>query len=456
MNGQELLEDIKSPKIEPLFESLYGAEEIGNARQRYEGLIAGLLNFPATPARAADGGAPGVEVKDFPEVHGDIHLFSAPGRTELGGNHTDHNHGKVLAASIQLDAVVAVAPRRDSLAIFRSAGYPDAVVDLADTKPRAAEHGKAEGLIRGIGAEFARLGASIGGFTAIADSAVKAGSGLSSSAVMEALLGRIFDSLSGAGIPPLELAKIGQRAENLYFGKPSGLMDQIACVHGGTVAIDFENPEDPKIEAIDFDLESIGYILCVVDTQGSHAGLAEDYASIPREMQAVAAFFGKAFLRELSQGMVMEKAREIRMLLGDRALLRALHFFSENARVDQMLWILKRANSMLDVQERQSALGKYLELVNESGFSSWDLLQNIYSPTNAKEQGIALALALTKNFFPKNSASRVHGGGFAGTIQAYIPRISLGFYRDAMEAVFGPGAVTSISIRKTGAVELAL
>ena len=451
----ELLERIKSPKIEPLFKSLYGTDTMATVRSRYERVVTALLNFPETPISA-----PGVALRDFPELSGDIRLFSAPGRTELGGNHTDHNHGKVIAASIHLDALAAVAPRSDKLAIFRSIGnpypYPDAVVDLTKTDPQEGDVGTINGIIRGIGAEFARRGIAVPGFTAVVDSAVKAGAGLSSSAAMEALVCRIFSSLSGADVAPLELAKMGQYAENRYFGKPSGLMDQIACMHGGVVAIDFENPEYPRIEPIYFDLGYIGYTLCVVDTGGSHADLAEDYASIPREMQGVAGFFGKAVLRELRQNEVMEKAGEIRKQLGDRALLRALHYFSENKRVDSMAQILRNKNSLLDRQEQQSVLGRFFALVNESGSSSWRLLQNIYSTTNTADQGIALALTLTRIFFPNTSASRVHGGGFAGTIQAYIPASSLDFYRNEMEAVFGPGAVTPLQIRSAGAIELAL
>jgi galactokinase len=444
-----------------LFDSLYGPEEIKAAGTRYRGLIGGLISFADKPARGGLGSSADKPVREFKESSGEIRLFSAPGRTELGGNHTDHNQGKVLAASIQLDAAAAAAKREDGIVVFRSTGYPDVVVDLfkSDGSPNLAvdpaEKGATEALVRGIAAEFAAQGTAVGGFIANADSTVIAGSGLSSSAAVEVLIAKIFDSLYGEGKRgAVDLAKIGQKAENNYFGKPCGLEDQIASASGGAVAIDFQNPGEPLVTQIKFDLSALAYVLCVVNTRGSHVDLTGDYAAIPGEMKAVAAFFGKQVLRECYKSQVMEKAAEIRRQIGDRAILRALHFFSENNRVDDMKDSLEKTNALFDPYERQGALGRYLALVNESGNSSWELLQNIYSTKNPAEQGVALALAMSRAFLGNLGASRVHGGGFAGTIQAYVPLSSLEGYRQEQEAVFGAGAVTTLRIRQAGAVEL--
>jgi galactokinase len=458
MTGKELLEQLKTDKASEILQKLYGPEGLESARQRYAGLIEGLM-------RDAPEGFP---VRDFPETTGKLRVFSAPGRTELGGNHTDHNQGKVLAASIQLDSVAIVAPRKDKRVLFRSTGYPDVAVDLSDLAPRQEEKGTTESLVRGIAAELVNRGVSLGGFTANAASTVLPGSGLSSSAAVEVLLGRIFDSLYGGGKrSALEIAQIGQIAENDYFGKPSGLMDQAACASGGAVAIDFGDIEYPLVTQIDFDLAAAGYALCVVDTHGSHADLTPDYAAVPEEMRAVARFFGRTVLRELTAEEVLGRAAEIRKAAGDRALLRALHFFRENERVDAMLAALEKVHAGKGKDPNLWAFFNYLDQVNQSGDSSWELLQNIYSPRKPAEQGIALALALTREFFDTAvtgiygtagesimGACRVHGGGFAGTIQAYIPLDCVDAYKAKMEAPFGAGAVTVLRIRPVGAVEL--
>jgi galactokinase len=395
---------------------------------------------------------------DFPETRGELRVFTAAGRTELGGNHTDHNRGKVLAASIQMDAAAIVAPRQDKRVFFRSTGYPDVSVNLAnadgseDFENKGEEKGTTESLVRGIAAELTRRGVAVGGFSANAASTVLPGSGLSSSAAVEVLFGRIFDNLYGGGKrSALELAQIGQIAENNYFGKPCGLMDQIGCATGGAVAVDFEDPAYPRVRQINFDPASWGYALCVVDTHGNHADLTPDYAAIPGEMKAVAAFFGKTVLRELTLEQVLAEAPAIRRAAGDRALLRAIHYFGENRRVDAMLTALEKR-----------AMADYLELVNLSGDSSSKLLQNIYSPKNPAAQGISIALALTRNFIETETrdtgtcrgACRVHGGGFEGTIQVYIPLDCLEAYKVNMEAVFGANSVTVLRIRSTGAAEL--
>jgi galactokinase len=396
---------------------------------RYVGLIAGVLH-------SGEG-----------DCNDELRLFSAPGRTEIGGNHTDHNHGKVMAASINLDIAAVVTIRDTQQVLFRSTGHPDVFVDLNNLEPDPAERGTTESLIRGIAAEFIAQGTPVGGWTAYADSLVSSGSGLSSSAALEVLFGRIFDNLYGNGRrSALDIAQIGQKAENNYFGKPSGLMDQAACASGGVVAIDFADPAKPLLNRVVFDLASAGLSLCIVDTRGSHADLTPDYAAIPGEMKAVATFFGKSVLRELDADTVLANTAELRKHVGDRAVLRALHFFNENRRVDALVSALEKNDS-----------AAYLTIVQESGDSSWELLQNIYSPSHATEQGIGLALALTREFFPGcGCACRVHGGGFAGTIQSYLPTDLLPIYRERMDAVFGTGSVTELKIRQYGAIELPL
>jgi galactokinase len=377
------------------------------------------------------------------ETSGDIRLFTAAGRTELGGNHTDHNHGKVLAASIQLDAVAAVSPRRDKKVFFRSSGFPDVSIDIGDLRPQEHERGTTESLIRGMAAEMAKDGIAVNGWTANADSTVLPGSGLSSSAACEVLFGSICNYLYGGGkYTPLQIAQMAQRVENNYFGKPCGLMDQAASAIGGAVMLDFADNDKPLVEAIPFDPETFGYALCVVDTKGSHADLTPDYASIPLEMKGVANFFGKNFLREIDAAAVLANISALRKAVGDRAVLRAIHFFNENDRVTEMADAIK-----------QSAIKKYLSLVAESGVSSFEVLQNCYSLKKPSEQGIPLALALTKKFSAE-AVCRVHGGGFAGTIQVYLPCDAIAPYKTFMESVFGSGAVTILKIRAIGTAEL--
>jgi galactokinase len=469
INKKELLAELEKPSRNTavLFEKLYGGEGTGGGLKRYADL---LRNFPAAPEQAAGAPGPGGTAPGE-----GFRLFTAPGRTELGGNHTDHNRGKVLAASIQLDQAAVVMPCGGGRIFFRSTGYPDVTVDLADASGKPAldarenEKGNTEALIRGIAAEFISRGTAVQGFTVNADSTVLPGSGLSSSAAVEVLFGRIMDNLFGGGKRgALEIAQIGRKAENVYFGKPCGLMDQTACASGGAVAIDFGDAENPRIKQIDVDLAAAGYALCVVNTGGSHADLTPDYAAIPQEMKAVAAFFGKQALREVDEGTVEARAADIRKALkstlgparGDRALLRAFHFFDENQRVDAMLAALEQFGRAQSPSSKQTALNAYLKLVNESGDSSWELLQNVYSAQNVTEQGAALALALTRDFLRSEAAlpgaCRIHGGGFAGTIQAYIPISVLEAYRKVMDNIFGPGSVTPLRIRSVGAEELCL
>ena len=451
MKGTALLNALNSSHSAELFASLYGSDAVADARQRYASLIMGMINQEAFP------------LAEFPEAAGDLHVFTAPGRTELGGNHTDHNRGRVLAASIQLDAVAIVAPRSDGLVFFRSTGFPDVSVNLAgpdgklDISPRPEEQGTTESLVRGIAAEFTTRGVKIGGFSANAASTVLQGSGLSSSAAVEVLFTKIFDCLYGDGKRgALELAQIGQKAENDFFGKPSGLMDQAASASGGAVAIDFADPASPLVKSVNFDLLSAGFILCVVNTRGSHADLTPYYAAIPQEMNAAARCCGKMFLRETSLAEVLARAEEIRKTAGDRALLRAIHFFNEDRRAAAMVEALEKL-AAASAGEKQEAMALYLSIVNESGDSSWELLQNIFVPNNPLEQNISVALAVSREFFREHrltAACRVHGGGFAGTIQSYIPLHLFDDYRVQMEALFGPGALTVLRIRPIGAAEL--
>ena len=375
-------------------------------------------------------------------------FYSAPGRTELGGNHTDHNRGRVLCAAVDLDAVACVVPSAktedSSIVRIRSEGWAEPiVVDLRDLEARPEERGKTEALVRGVARGLADRGVNPRGFTASVHSTVLPGSGLSSSAAIEVLLGSIMADLASAKVEAVELAKIGQFAENEFFGKPCGLMDQTASAVGGIVAIDFAKPEKPRVERIDFDFERAGYSLAVVNTGGSHADLTEDYAAVPAEMRSVARFLGVDYLRQAAPAEIVARGPEIRAACGDRALLRALHFVAENARVPEMVTALSEGD-----------IKKYLKLVKKSGDSSWKLLQNLYPPEAPQEQGLCVGLAVSAEFLGKKGAVRVHGGGFAGTIQAYIPEDLFDDWRSLMERYFGSGAVLPIRARALGATRI--
>ncbi|MDR2501290.1 MAG: galactokinase [Treponema sp.] len=452
MKRNGLLDFFNSPKGGELLESLYGPPGPAQARKRYAALVEGLLGMAARPVRDAQGRA----VPGLPGEREDLWLFSAPGRTELGGNHTDHNRGKALAAAAHLDIAAALAPRGDHLAVLRSAGYPDTLVDLTDTAPRREERGTTAALIRGTAAGFAGRGIRVRGFSANAGSTIPAGAGLASSAALETLIGQIFNTFSGGPrLSPLEIARIGQRAEQEYFGKPSGLMDQTVCALGGALGIDFADPQEIACTPLRADFLFPGYALCVADTRSGHADLTDEYAAIPAEMAAAARFFGKTALRELTLEDLMAQAPELRKRLGDRPLLRAIHFFNENKRVDAMREALEKTSAALDPAEQQRAWEGYLALVNESGDSSCRLLQNSYALGRPQEQGIPLALELSRKLLAPAGAWRVHGGGFGGTIQAYIPPGALDAYRQGMEAVFGAGAVTPLHIRPSGSQAVA-
>jgi len=369
--------------------------------------------------------------------------FTAPGRTELGGNHTDHNHGKVLAAAVQLEAAAVVEPLKGRIEV-RSGGWDKVfTVDLDNLAPRKEEEGKTEALLRGVAAEFQKRGHQIGGFRACVESSVLQGSGLSSSAAFEVLTGSILNALYNDGsMAPAELAMIGQIAENVHFGKPCGLMDQMASALGGVVTIDFKHPSAPEVRKLDVDFAAEGWSLCIVNTKGDHSDLTPEYAAIKAEMNQVASHFGRTVLRDVPEASFYDELPSLAGRYSHRALLRTIHFFEENHRVDAMVAALEEAR-----------INTYLDLVNASGRSSAQFLQNVYSLKRLNEQPIPLALALTEKFLAGEGACRVHGGGFAGTIQAYVPLNRRRDYAKTMEAVFGPGSVIELTVRPETAGE---
>jgi galactokinase len=380
---------------------------------------------------------------EFPG-HEQIEVCSAPGRTELGGNHTDHENGRVLSAAVDLDAVAVAGGNDRGVIRLLSDGYRPMEIDLDRLKPDPEERTTSQALVRGICNHLFQAGYAIGGFDARLTSSVPTGSGLSSSAAFELLVGVVISSLfNHSRIDPLTLAQAAQSAERRYFGKPCGLMDQLTCAVGGFVTIDFARPERPVLRPMHFDLSESGYALVVVGTGGSHADLTEEYAAIKEENQAVAHFFRKEVLREVDERKFRAQLEQLRSRLGDRALLRAMHFYDEDRRVVGQVEALESGN-----------FERFLELVNASGRSSWMLLQNCFSGKTPQEQGVPLALALTARFLEQKGACRVHGGGFAGTIQAYIPQGRLKAYIRSMERVFGAGSCRLVRIRPVGATRL--
>ncbi len=371
------------------------------------------------------------------------YLFSAPGRTELGGNHTDHQLGRVLAGAVSVDTLAAVAPNGERLIRVQSEGYPLCTVSLDELEIRPQEFGSTLSLIRGVAARITQLGHAVRGFDAYVTSRVLPGSGLSSSAAFEVLLGTIINSLDNCGLSAIEIAQIGQYAENDFFGKPCGLMDQMASSVGGIVTIDFADASHPVVEPLDFDFASCGHALCIVNSGADHADLTDEYAAIPREMKAVCALFGKEHLREVDEDTFFARLKEVRAAAGDRAVLRAMHFFEDNRRVALQVEALK-ANDF----------ARFLDLVNESGRSSWLYLQNVVPTGSTLHQELALSLALAARLLRGRGACRVHGGGFAGTIQAFVPMDLLDSFRRGMEAVLGEGSCQVLSIRPEGGILL--
>lgn len=373
-----------------------------------------------------------------------IRLFSAPGRTEIGGNHTDHQHGVVLAGSVDLDVIAVVSPNSEGICRIKSEGYPMDTVILTELEKRPEEEGKAISLIRGILYAFWQAGYEIGGFDAYTTSRVIKGSGLSSSAAFEVLVGTILNGLFNQGeIPANTIAHIGQFAEKEFFGKPCGLLDQIASASGGIIFADFQDPQKPTVEKLKYPLAEAGICLCVVNTGGNHANLTQDYADITIECRQVSRALGVDFLRDANEEDFEKNIAFLRKECGDRAILRAMHFFAEQKRVFAQKAALQ-----------QDKIDTFFMCVNESGASSYDYLQNLYSTSLVQEQGLCLAIAVTRAFLGKKGACRVHGGGFAGTIQCYLPVEDLPAYRAKMESIFGENCVFELSIRPVGGYEL--
>lgn len=384
---------------------------------------------------------------EFVKTYGnkDLTVFSSPGRTEIGGNHTDHNHGRVLAGAVNLDNVAVAAPNGTSVVRILSSGYPQFEVDITKLEPNKEEFYTSVGLVRGICARLKELGFEIGGFDAVINSGVPKGSGLSSSASFEVLIGAIVSHLfNGGKLDAVLNAQVGQYAENVFFGKPCGLMDQTACSVGGLVTIDFADPAKPIVKKVDFDFTKTGYALVITDTGGNHADLNDEYASLPTDMKGVAAKLGKTVLREVSLEQVVDAIPALReQKVSDRAILRAIHFERDNARVAEQVADLEKGDF-------KAFLGKVIA----SGNSSFMYNQNVYPINNVAEQGLSIALALSDMVLGSEGAWRVHGGGFAGTVQAFVPQHLLNKYVDTLEHTFGKGKCHKLFIRPQGSIKV--
>lgn len=385
-------------------------------------------------------------VAKFEELFGEkeVEIYSAPGRSEVGGNHTDHQLGMVLATSINLDAIAVVSKTGENIIRVVSEGYDMVEVDIEDLEEKAFEEGTTIALIRGVAANLKERGYVIGGFEAYITSDVLIGAGLSSSAAFEVIIGTIVSGLfNDMSISPVLIAQAGQFAENVYFGKPSGLMDQMACSVGGLIHIDFKNPQEPVVEKVPSDFEAHKYSLCIVDTKEFHDDLTEDYAEIPAEMKKVAAFFKKNVLREVDEEEFFQQIPGLRSVLGDRPVLRALHFFEEEKRVESQVHAL-----------RNGKFEEFLSLVKASGDSSFKYLQNIYTNRAVQKQAMSVALGVSESVLKKHGVSRVHGGGFAGTIQVFVENDFVEEYRKAMDKVFGAGSCHVLKVRQHGGIQV--
>ena len=425
MKANELIEKIKNGALEK-YKSIY--EDLKFESERYVNAI-----------------------EEFCRIYGDdrdIYLFSVPGRSEICGNHTDHSNGCVVAGAVNRDIIAVASKSSGNVTRVKSEGYDEIIIDMSliDDK-NSYEKFSSKALISGLFAGMRNVAANIGAFDAYLTTRVLRGSGLSSSAAFEVMIGNIINHLYNNGkIRNEEIAKVSQFSENEYFGKPCGRMDQMACGVGGFVFIDFENPKEPIIEPIEFSISDQGYTLCIVNTGGNHANLNDDYASVPKEMKSVAAYFGRDVLRGVNASDIIANVPILRKALGDRAILRSLHFVMENERVLRVADALKKGD-----------MEKFLSLIKESGDSSFKYLQNVYTTINVQEQGLSLALALTENLLrDKKCGWRVHGGGFAGTIQAFVNNEYVDEYSRIMESVFGNGACMRLSIRPMGAIEVKL
>ncbi len=385
-------------------------------------------------------------IECFKALYGNrsIEIYSAPGRTEIGGNHTDHQNGRVLAAAINLDAIAVASKRDDNVIRISSEGYGEIEVDITSLGIVEAEYGTTNSLVKGTVAAVKELGYKTGGFDAYITSDVLSGSGLSSSAAYEVLIGNILSGMYNDGrIDEITLAQIGQKAENIYFGKPCGLLDQMTASVGGLINIDFKDKEKPKIKKVDVDFGKFEHSLCIVDTKGSHADLTDEYAAVSSEMKSVANIFGKEVLSEVDKEEFYSNINKIRAAVGDRAVLRAMHWYAENERVDAQVSALESGN-----------FDKFKELIKASGDSSFKYLQNVYTTKNIREQNVSVALSLSDEILRGKGVSRVHGGGFAGTIQAFVPKEMVLEYKRRMEDVFGEGSCYVLHIRTVGGVRV--
>lgn len=411
-------------RLEEAAAELYVPSAVSAQVQRYRRLFSGFAETFGPCGRAA--------------------VFSAPGRTEIGGNHTDHQHGRVLAGSIDLDIIAVAAPNGEGVIRLKSEGFPMDVVKLDDLEIHPEEYNRSVSILRGIAAWFARQGCRLEGFNAYTVSNVFKGSGLSSSAALEVLLGNIFNSLFHDGkCTPVQLAQIGQYAENVYFGKPSGLLDQMGSSMGGMVTIDFQDNDHPVVEKIDFDFASAGHALCIIDSGADHADLTDEYAAVPGELKKVCAHFGKSVLREVPEADFYAALPALRRECGDRAVLRAIHIYDENRRVQEQIAALRRND-----------FPAFLAQVRLSGLSSWRYLQNVVPAGYKEHQEVAVALAAAERLLNGRGACRVHGGGFAGTIQAFVPLDMLEGFKSGMEQVLGDGRCHVLSVRSVGGVRL--
>ncbi len=424
MEHQPLARRLASGALDDALVRLYGQARLQSEKERY-GYV--LSRFDQTFRRPADG------------------FFSAPGRTELGGNHTDHQHGRVLAAGVDLDVLAAAARTDTGLFRVMSEGYPLIEVDLSQLSPRPSERNTSAALLRGVAARFVQLGRSFdgAGVDAYMVSDVPGGSGLSSSAAFEVLAGVILNSLFDCGFDGVELAQIGQYAENFFFGKPCGLMDQTACSVGGVVAIDFADPAHPAVERIDLDLRAAGYALCILDSGAGHGDLTAEYAAITDELRTVSGYFGQAVLRDVPEADFTPAIPALRKLAGDRAVLRAMHYFDENERAHAQALALKAGD-----------FDGFLSLVRASGRSSALFLQNIIPTGQTADQALMLTIALAGRILGGRGAVRVHGGGFGGTAQAFVPLDMLDDFKTRIEAILGPGACHILSVRPVGGAAL--
>ena len=427
LKTSQLVGRIQEGAYDDTFRGMYNADESGVAHQRERYVAA---------------------IRRFEELYGadrEVTLYSAPGRTEIGGNHTDHNNGIVMAAAVNLDIIAVVSQNGSKTVRVKSHGFRDAdVVDLTESAVNEREFGRSSALIRGVAARIVQLGGKAEGFDAYTTSDVLRGSGLSSSAAFEVVIGAIFNGEFNAfRFTPVEIAQISQYAENVYFGKPSGLMDQTASSVGSAITIDFADPASPIVEEVAFDLSQYGLSLCITDTKGSHADLTDDYAAIRSEMEQVAGLFGKKVLREVDEDRFFSEIARVREAAGDRAVLRAIHFFAE----------CHRAVALRDAV-KAGDIERFKKLIIDGGHSSFEYNQNAYSIKHPKEQGVAVGVALSQHVLEGAGAWRLQGGGFAGTIQAFVPADRLERYIATMESAFGKGSCYVLSVRNYGAIRV--